>query len=151
VLPRAAGGAGARRRVGDVLLVRHGHAVMMTSRASIAASISVDQCFFVVSGMSAKRPDVGAWAMSRSRAPPVRVSGLSFRGNPLLRLKRRHENMAKSARRNQSEGTLDRLGGRVLEMIGKLTGRKSKTAKGKAARVRGSGRSTKGRAKRAAR
>ena len=59
--------------------------------------------------------------------------------------------MAKSARRNQSEGTLDRLGGRILEMIGKLTGRKSTTAKGKAARTRGSARATKGRAKRAAR
>ena len=59
--------------------------------------------------------------------------------------------MAKSARRDQSEGMLDRLGGRILEMIGKLTGRKSKTAKGKAARMRGSARSTKGRAKRAAR
>jgi uncharacterized protein YjbJ (UPF0337 family) len=59
--------------------------------------------------------------------------------------------MAKSARRNQTEGTFDRLGGRVLEMIGKLTGRKSKTAKGKAARTRGSARSAKGRAKRAAR
>jgi uncharacterized protein YjbJ (UPF0337 family) len=59
--------------------------------------------------------------------------------------------MAKSARRNQSEGTLDRLGGRILEMFGKLTGRKSTTAKGKAARMRGSARATKGRAKRAAR
>jgi uncharacterized protein YjbJ (UPF0337 family) len=59
--------------------------------------------------------------------------------------------MAKSARRNQSEGTLDRLAGRVMEMIGKLTGRKSSTAKGKAARARGSARGAKGRTKRAAR
>jgi len=59
--------------------------------------------------------------------------------------------MAKSARRNQSEGAIDRLAGRVLEMIGKLTGRKSKTAKGKAARMRGSARSAKGRTKRAGR
>ena len=59
--------------------------------------------------------------------------------------------MAKSARRNQSEGTLDRLRGRLMEMIGKLTGRKSKTAKGKAVRARVSARSAKGRAKRAAR
>jgi uncharacterized protein YjbJ (UPF0337 family) len=59
--------------------------------------------------------------------------------------------MAKTARRNQSEGKLDRLGGRVLEMIGRLTGRKSTTAKGKGARARGSARSAKGRAKRAAR
>ncbi len=58
--------------------------------------------------------------------------------------------MAKSARRNQTEGTLDRIGGRVLELIGKLTGRTSTKAKGKGARVRGSTRSTKGRAKRVA-
>jgi uncharacterized protein YjbJ (UPF0337 family) len=59
--------------------------------------------------------------------------------------------MAKSARRNQSEGTLDRLAGRVMEMIGKLTGRKSTTAKGKAARARGSALGAKGRTKRAVR
>ncbi len=59
--------------------------------------------------------------------------------------------MAKSARRNQSEGTLDRLGGLIMEMIGKLTGRKSTKAKGKAARARGSARSAKGRTKRAVR
>jgi uncharacterized protein YjbJ (UPF0337 family) len=58
--------------------------------------------------------------------------------------------MAKSARRNQTEGTLDRIAGRVLEMIGKLTGRTSTKAKGKGARFRGSARSTKGRAKRVA-
>ena len=52
--------------------------------------------------------------------------------------------MAKSARRNQSEGTLDRLARRVMEMIGKLTGRKSTAAKGKAARARGSARGAKG-------
>ena len=59
--------------------------------------------------------------------------------------------MAKSSRRNKSEGALDKVGGRVMEMIGKLTGRKSTKAKGKAARFRGSARSTKGRAKSAAR
>jgi uncharacterized protein YjbJ (UPF0337 family) len=63
--------------------------------------------------------------------------------------------MAKSSRRNKTEGTLDRIGGRVLETVGKITGRKSTKTKGKAARLRGSGRSTtgraKGRAKRAAR
>lgn len=59
--------------------------------------------------------------------------------------------MAKSSRRNKSEGALDRFGGRVMEMVGKLTGRKSQKAKGKGARWRGSTRSAKGRAKRAAR
>jgi uncharacterized protein YjbJ (UPF0337 family) len=60
------------------------------------------------------------------------------------------DDMAKSARRNQTEGTLDRIAGRVLEMIGKLTGRTSTKAKGKGARFRGSARSTKGRTKRVA-
>ena len=59
--------------------------------------------------------------------------------------------MAKSSRRKQPEGSLDRVGGKVMELVGKLTGRKSMQAKGKAARFRGSGKSTKGRAKRAAR
>ncbi|MBV9917885.1 MAG: hypothetical protein JO153_15385 [Solirubrobacterales bacterium] len=55
--------------------------------------------------------------------------------------------MAKSSRRNKSEGTLDRIGGSVMGMFGKLTGRNSKKAKGKAARTRGSGRVATGRAK----
>jgi uncharacterized protein YjbJ (UPF0337 family) len=59
--------------------------------------------------------------------------------------------MAKKSRRNQSSGTLDRIGGRVMEMVGRVTGRKSTKAKGKTARFRGSARSTKGRTKRAAR
>jgi uncharacterized protein YjbJ (UPF0337 family) len=59
--------------------------------------------------------------------------------------------MAKSSRRNKGEGALDRFAGRVLELVGKVTGRKSTKAKGKAARVRGSSRSAKGRTKRAAR
>ena len=59
--------------------------------------------------------------------------------------------MAKSSRRNQTEGALDRFAGRVLELVGKVTGRKSTKAKGKAARVRGSTRSAKGRTKRAVR
>jgi uncharacterized protein YjbJ (UPF0337 family) len=57
----------------------------------------------------------------------------------------------KSSRRNTTEGTLDRVGGKVLEMVGRLTGRKTTRAKGKAARLRGGGRSTAGRAKRARR
>ena len=57
----------------------------------------------------------------------------------------------KSARRNRTEGTLDRLAGRLLEAFGKLTGRKSSSAKGKAARTRGTGRRQSGKAKKAAR
>ena len=54
----------------------------------------------------------------------------------------------KSARRDKAEGMMDRILARVAEMIGKLTGNRSMTAKGKAARGRGAFRSTKGSAKR---
>ena len=55
--------------------------------------------------------------------------------------------MLKSSRRNKAEGTLDKIAGRVLEMVSKVTGKKTTKAKGKAARGRGRARSTKGRAK----
>ena len=55
----------------------------------------------------------------------------------------------KSARRNKAEGGLDKIAGRVLDAVGKLTGKRSTRAKGKAARARGRGRKAKGRAKRA--
>jgi uncharacterized protein YjbJ (UPF0337 family) len=54
----------------------------------------------------------------------------------------------KSARRDKAEGTVDRIAGRVLEAVGKLTGNRKAGAKGKAARGRGAGRSAKGRVKR---
>jgi uncharacterized protein YjbJ (UPF0337 family) len=53
----------------------------------------------------------------------------------------------KSARRDKSEGTVDKIAGRVLEAFAKLTGNRSANAKGKAARGRGAGRSAKGRVK----
>jgi uncharacterized protein YjbJ (UPF0337 family) len=56
----------------------------------------------------------------------------------------------KSSRRDQAEGTLDKLAGRVLELFAKVTGKRSTSAKGKAARARGRGRREKGRAKRRA-
>ncbi len=59
--------------------------------------------------------------------------------------------MVKSSRRDRAEGALDRIGGRVMEMLGTLTGRRSHKAKGRAARLRGSARSNKGRAKSRAR
>jgi uncharacterized protein YjbJ (UPF0337 family) len=59
--------------------------------------------------------------------------------------------MAKSSRRNKTEGALGRLSGRVRETVGKLTGSNSTKAKGKTSRARGSARSGKGKAKRAAR
>jgi uncharacterized protein YjbJ (UPF0337 family) len=53
----------------------------------------------------------------------------------------------KSGRRNKSEGTIDKIAGRVLEAVGKVTGSNKTKAKGKAARGRGTGRSATGRAK----
>jgi uncharacterized protein YjbJ (UPF0337 family) len=55
--------------------------------------------------------------------------------------------VAKSARRDKAEGTLDRMAGRVLEMFSKVTGNRSVGAKGKAARGRGAGRSRRGQVK----
>ena len=57
----------------------------------------------------------------------------------------------KSAKRNSAEGTLDQVAGRLMEMFGKVTGRKSTKAKGKAARARGTGRRQTGKTKKAAR
>ena len=57
----------------------------------------------------------------------------------------------KSSRRDRVEGTVDTIAGRTLEAYGKLTGKRSAKAKGKAARSRGAGRSAKGRVKRAGR
>jgi uncharacterized protein YjbJ (UPF0337 family) len=53
----------------------------------------------------------------------------------------------KSARRNSAEGTLDKIAGRLMEMIGKVTGRSKTRATGKAARARGTGRRQTSRAK----
>ena len=55
--------------------------------------------------------------------------------------------MPKSSRRDKAEGTVDRIAGRVLELVSKVTGKQKTRATGKAARARGRGRSTKGRAK----
>jgi uncharacterized protein YjbJ (UPF0337 family) len=57
----------------------------------------------------------------------------------------------KSSARDITEGTLDRIGGRLLEAWGALTGRPSTRVKGRAARLRGAGRRGKGKAKRALR
>jgi uncharacterized protein YjbJ (UPF0337 family) len=54
----------------------------------------------------------------------------------------------RSARQDTIRGAIDKIAGRVLEAFGKLTGNRSAGAKGKAARGRGAGRSTKGRLKR---
>ena len=55
--------------------------------------------------------------------------------------------MFKSSRRNKAEGRLDKVGAWVLDTISRITGRRSHKAKGKAARTRGSARTTSGRTK----
>ena len=55
----------------------------------------------------------------------------------------------KSSRRDRIEGMLDGIGGRMLEAIGRMTGRTSYKVKGKAARTRGRARARKGQVKRA--
>ena len=54
----------------------------------------------------------------------------------------------RSSRQDRAAGKADSVGGRILEAIGRLTGQRTTSAKGKAARVRGRGRSAKGKAKR---
>jgi uncharacterized protein YjbJ (UPF0337 family) len=57
--------------------------------------------------------------------------------------------MFKSSRRDKAEGRLERLAGRLLEFISRITGRgrAKKKVKGKAARTRGSAKSQRGRVK----
>lgn len=57
--------------------------------------------------------------------------------------------MFKSSRRDKAEGRLERLVGRLLEFVGRVTGRGSskKKVKGKAARTRGTAKRHRGRAK----
>jgi len=57
----------------------------------------------------------------------------------------------RSAKQDKAAGTIDRIAGRVLEAFGKLTGDRKSSAKGKAARARGTGRSAKGKLKDSAR
>jgi uncharacterized protein YjbJ (UPF0337 family) len=57
----------------------------------------------------------------------------------------------RSAREDRIRGRIDKIAGRVLEAIGRLTGKRSTVVKGKAARGRGMGRMAKGRLKRLAR
>jgi uncharacterized protein YjbJ (UPF0337 family) len=54
----------------------------------------------------------------------------------------------RSSRQDRAAGGADTIGGRLMEAWAKLTGNRSASAKGKAARGRGAGRRAKGRAKR---
>jgi uncharacterized protein YjbJ (UPF0337 family) len=57
----------------------------------------------------------------------------------------------RSARKDTSTGTVDKIAGRIMEAFGKVTGNRSAKATGKAGRGRGASRNAKGRAKRAGR
>jgi uncharacterized protein YjbJ (UPF0337 family) len=59
--------------------------------------------------------------------------------------------MSRSARNATGTGVLDRVTGRAVEAWGTLTGSRKTKAKGRAARLRGQGRTAKGRFKRRAR
>jgi uncharacterized protein YjbJ (UPF0337 family) len=54
----------------------------------------------------------------------------------------------RSARRDKAAGRMDEIGARILELVGRVTGKQSTKAKGKAARGRGAGRGAEGRTKR---
>jgi uncharacterized protein YjbJ (UPF0337 family) len=54
----------------------------------------------------------------------------------------------RSAHNDSLRGRIDQVAGSVLDAFGRLTGKRSTRAKGKAARARGKGRRAKGRAKR---
>jgi uncharacterized protein YjbJ (UPF0337 family) len=53
----------------------------------------------------------------------------------------------RSAEQDKTAGTIDKIAGRILEAFGKLTGDRKSSAKGKAARARGTGRTAKGKVK----
>jgi len=53
----------------------------------------------------------------------------------------------RSSRQDKAAGKADTIAGRLLEAFGRLTGNRSASAKGKAARGRGAGRSAKGKVK----
>jgi uncharacterized protein YjbJ (UPF0337 family) len=56
--------------------------------------------------------------------------------------------MARSAHKDSSNGMLDRVAGRAMEAWGAMTGNRKTKSKGRAARLRGQGRTAKGRFKR---
>jgi uncharacterized protein YjbJ (UPF0337 family) len=53
----------------------------------------------------------------------------------------------KSSKRDKAEGTVDRIAGKILAFIGRLTGNRSHQAKGNAAKGRGAFRTARGKAK----
>ncbi len=59
--------------------------------------------------------------------------------------------MARTARRDSTDGMLDRVAGRAMEARGAMTGNRKTKSKGRAARLRGQSRTAKGRFKRRSR
>jgi uncharacterized protein YjbJ (UPF0337 family) len=59
--------------------------------------------------------------------------------------------MFKSAKRNKAEGAMDRVGGRIMELVGKVTGRRSQKAKGTRTKRGQAKRATRGQSKKATR
>jgi uncharacterized protein YjbJ (UPF0337 family) len=59
--------------------------------------------------------------------------------------------VSRSARKDSSSGVVDRVAGRAAEAWGAVTGNRKTKAKGKASRLRGQGRTAKGRFKRRSR
>jgi uncharacterized protein YjbJ (UPF0337 family) len=53
----------------------------------------------------------------------------------------------RSSRQDRAAGEADTVAGKILEIIGRLSGDRKASAKGKAARGRGAGRKAKGRVK----
>jgi uncharacterized protein YjbJ (UPF0337 family) len=60
-----------------------------------------------------------------------------MKGDPIMR----------SSRQDRAAGKADTLAGKLLEFVGRITGDRTTSAKGKAARGRGAGRTAKGRVK----
>jgi uncharacterized protein YjbJ (UPF0337 family) len=54
----------------------------------------------------------------------------------------------RSSRHDRAAGKADTVAGRILEIVGRLTGKSATKGKGKAARARGRGRQAKGTTKR---
>jgi uncharacterized protein YjbJ (UPF0337 family) len=59
--------------------------------------------------------------------------------------------MSRSAQKDNTSGMLDRVAGRAMEAWGAMTGNRKTKSKGRAARLRGQGRTAKGRFKRRSR
>jgi uncharacterized protein YjbJ (UPF0337 family) len=88
-------------------------------------------------GRHARRAPAQAQQAAKALGPAEADNDLTSERIPTMR----------SARQDKARGRIDKIAGRVLEAIGRLTGNRSTVLKGKAARGRGTGRMAKGRLK----